>query len=262
MKLSIITINYNNYCGLQKTLESVFGQTFTDYEYIIIDGGSTDGSKELIEKYKNEFVYWVSEKDEGVYQAMNKGITKASGEYLLFLNSGDSLYSDNSLKVFHESSDADIVYANIWVNSSEGNWIKTYPSTLTFGYFLQDTLPHPASLIKKSLFQNCGLYNEQNEIVSDWEFFMNAICLYKATYKYLDCILSVFNYDGMSSKMENQILIKEEKDRVLNKYYGAFLPDYQNAAEIKETLGIIKSQQEKDREGKFNNMITRLFKIY
>src|SRR5258705_4030466 len=90
-RLSIITINYNNLTGLQKTMESVFTQSFADYEYIIIDGCSTDGSKEYIEHYGSRLAYRVSEKDKGVYDAMNKGIVRAKGEYLLMLNSGDYL---------------------------------------------------------------------------------------------------------------------------------------------------------------------------
>ena len=108
-KLSIITVNLNNKAGLQKTIESVFSQTFTDYEYLVIDGGSEDGSKELIKKYENKFVYWVSEKDKGIFNAMNKGILKASGEYLLFLNSGDYFYDSAVLDdVFDKAASTDI----------------------------------------------------------------------------------------------------------------------------------------------------------
>lgn len=96
-KLTIITINLNNKAGLQTTIDSVIAQTYKDFEWIIIDGGSTDGSKELIEKYTNYIKYWVSEPDKGIYNAMNKGIKVAEGEYLQFLNSGDSLFSNSVL---------------------------------------------------------------------------------------------------------------------------------------------------------------------
>ena len=89
MKLSIITINYNNREGLKKTINSVINQTFRDFEYILIDGGSEDGSKEIILQHEAQFSYWRSEKDHGIYNAMNKGILAAKGDYLLFLNSGD-----------------------------------------------------------------------------------------------------------------------------------------------------------------------------
>ena len=97
MKLSIITINYNNKAGLQKTIDSVICQTWRDFEWIVIDGGSADGSKELIEQYQQHFSYWCSERDDGVYSAMNKGICISSGDWIMILNSGDYLYSRDSL---------------------------------------------------------------------------------------------------------------------------------------------------------------------
>src|SRR6478735_1115877 len=113
IQLSIITINYNNLQGLQKTIESVVSQSFKDFEYIIIDGGSTDGSKVLIEKYSESITYWVSEKDNGIYPAMNKGIQVANGEYLLFLNSGDWFYENTTLSMaIPMLRPFDIVYGN------------------------------------------------------------------------------------------------------------------------------------------------------
>jgi len=110
-KLSIITVNLNNAEGLRKTIESVVTQTFTDFEYIIIDGGSTDGSVEIIKLYADKITYWVSEPDKGIYNGMNKGIMVAKGEYCQFLNSGDWLVNENVLKeVF---ADVDIVYGDL-----------------------------------------------------------------------------------------------------------------------------------------------------
>ena len=86
MKLSIITVNFNDAEGLERTIKSVISQTFHDYEFIIIDGGSTDGSVDVIKKYEDHIDYWISEKDGGIYQGMNKGLRQASGEYLNFLN--------------------------------------------------------------------------------------------------------------------------------------------------------------------------------
>lgn len=111
MKLSIITINLNNLEGLKKTFESVFNQTFTDYEWIVIDGGSTDGSREFIEAHQDSFSYWSSEPDRGIYNAMNKGILQANGEYLSFLNSGDYYADSETLaNVFCTNHEADILF--------------------------------------------------------------------------------------------------------------------------------------------------------
>jgi len=232
MKLSIITVNLNNAAGLQKTMESVFCQTFTDYEYIIIDGGSTDGSKELIKKHENKFVYWVSEKDKGVYNAMNKGIVKAAGTYLLFLNSGDTLYTGHSLSDFFDHSNGEaILYGNVYVIEKEKEWIKTYPDKLSFGFFLRDALHHQSTLIKKTIFEKAGLYDEDFKIVSDWKLSMNAICIDKASYKHIDCCISTYPRDGFSSNPDNIELFKKERKAVVEEYYSLFIEDYEKAKE-------------------------------
>jgi len=152
-KFSIITVNYNNLEGLKKTVESVKNQTYQKFEYIVIDGGSYDGSLEFIKDNESLLDYWVSEPDSGVYQAMNKGIKKASGEYLLFLNSGDHFYNDEVLEKNHKAiKDSDIIYFDLQVVEGDKKFIKTYPNTLSFSYFVEDTLPHPATFIKKEAF--------------------------------------------------------------------------------------------------------------
>ena len=106
MKISIITVVFNNKVGLEATIQSVINQTYNDIEYIIIDGGSEDGTKEILEQYSSNINYWVSENDNGIYHAMNKGAAKASGSYLLFLNAADVL-ADNKVieKVVDEITD-------------------------------------------------------------------------------------------------------------------------------------------------------------
>jgi glycosyltransferase involved in cell wall biosynthesis len=228
VKLSIITINLNNVSGLQRTMESVFLQTFTDYEYIIIDGGSCDGSKEEIKKHENKLVYWVSEKDKGIYNAMNKGIAKASGDYLMFMNSGDHLFNDAILgEIFENSNNEDIIYGNAIVDRGEEkyNELKTYPQKLTFKYFVTGTLHHTSSVIRSRLFEKYGLYNEDLKIMADWEFFIKTICLYQASYKYLNFPISCFNPNGISSQIESGKLKLEERQIVLDKYFHTILPN-------------------------------------
>src|SRR4051812_40720498 len=114
--LSIITINYNNRAGLELTMKSVFGQTWTDYEYLVIDGGSDDGSREYIESNARKLKYWVSEKDAGIFNAQNKGAKKSSGNYLLFLNSGDVLASADVLEKYSRHFGShDLVYGDLLV---------------------------------------------------------------------------------------------------------------------------------------------------
>jgi len=223
LKLSIITINYNNRQGLQKTMESVFAQTFSDYEYIIIDGGSTDGSKELIEKHQNKLVYWVSEKDGGIFNAQNKGILKSKGEYLLFLNSGDILYEPTVLSYVNSFlNNTSIVYGDILIKEPTRSWIKKYNDELSFDYFTKDTLPHQASFIKKSLFKMIGLYDETLQISSDWKFFLEAICKYNVTSKYLDKVIAEYDYSGISSVPDNWEIIVRERQTIINNEWQYF----------------------------------------
>jgi glycosyltransferase involved in cell wall biosynthesis len=236
---SIITINFNNLAGLKKTVESVVKQRLVDFEYIVIDGGSSDGSKEFIETHSSEINYWISEMDSGVYHAMNKGVKVARGEYVLFLNSGDYFFSEESLSVLiREGQSRDLIYGNLMVDDGSILRIKRYPPVLTFGYFLEDTLPHPATLIKRDLLLS-NLYNEENRIVSDWEFFVNGICKLNVSYIHVDAEVSVFNLEGVSSMPSNQLTIEFEKKRFLQMHYSAFLDDYNEAKRLQK---IIKEQ--------------------
>lgn len=225
--ISIITINYNNKVGLERTLKSVLNQTCLDFEYIVIDGGSSDGSKELIEQYNTKINYWISEPDKGVYNAMNKGILHAQGEYLLFLNSGDEFFESSviqeNLTLIHTT---DLIYFNINVVAENDNYIKKYPSKLSFSYLLNDTLPHPATFIKKSLFEKIGLYDENFKIVSDWKFFILALVKYNATYQYIDNVFSIFYFDGISSKKENLNLLLSERNKVLETEFPLIIAEY------------------------------------
>ena len=177
MKLSIITINLNNREGLQKTIESVISQTFHDFEWIVIDGGSTDGSAELIKQYADHFTYWVSEPDKGIYNAMNKGIRQAKGEWLQFLNSGDLLYEKTTLqKIFDQEYSSDVLYGNAKNINKDGS-ISDYiaPDVLSYSHLYNGwPISHQASFFKRMLFVG-HLYNEHFRIVSDWEYCLNLI---------------------------------------------------------------------------------------
>jgi glycosyltransferase involved in cell wall biosynthesis len=211
-KLSIITINYNNKKGLEKTITSVVHQSFADYEYIIIDGGSTDGSVDVIKQYSDRVNYWVSEPDKGIYNAMNKGIRKATGEYCLFLNSGDKFTDKYILnKVFSISFSEDLVYGNTLYD----NMCQSYPENISLTYLISKSLPHQSTFIKKSLFESIGFYDEENRIVSDWEFFLKAIQLHSCSYKYLSGItISKLESPGISQQMKHITTRNAETEKV------------------------------------------------
>jgi glycosyltransferase involved in cell wall biosynthesis len=227
MRLTIITINLNNAIGLAETINSVIGQTFNDHEYIIIDGGSTDDSNEVINKYKDKFAYWISEKDKGIYNAMNKGILKAKGDYLLFLNSGDTLIDGTVLsKVFSNSPVCDFINCNL--NYFDGTrYIKTVklPANLTFRFLaFGPGLQHPSLFIKRKVFDEVGLYNENNKIVSDWELNLIAIAKHNLSYQHLDITVTNFQVGGISSA-RNDLAIAE-RITCIKKHFNIFWDDY------------------------------------
>lgn len=226
-KISIITINYNNAIGLKKTIDSVREQKYSDLEYIVIDGGSTDESAFIIKKNEVSISKWVSEKDNGIYHAMNKGIAMATGEYLLFLNSGDHFYKND---VLEESiinfTGEDILCFDIHLKDSENDFIHKHPDKLTFLFLFEGTFAHQSVFIKKSLFEKVGFYNESLKIVSDWKFFIDAIVKHNATYKRINKILSTFYFGGISCTPEGVSLIKNERQEVLKNEYFLYYDDY------------------------------------
>lgn len=220
MKISIITINYRNLEGLKKTVHSVIEQTSTDIEYIVIDGDSQDGTKEFLASQNDHLSYWISEPDSGIYNAMNKGIKKATGAYLLFLNSGDILFDNQVIaRVMPSlSSGEDFIAGNLLLDEKPQARIKQHPKTLSMSFLFKGTIAHPSCFINKTVFEKYGLYDEQLSIVSDWKLFFVALGLNGASFKSIDSIISTFDMTGISSLEEQAITIKKEKQRVINAY--------------------------------------------
>jgi len=220
MKLSIITVNLNNAVGLQKTIDSVLAQTWQEFEHIIIDGGSTDGSKEIISQYTETKVLltynlkWISEPDSGIYEAMNKGIKKASGEYIHFLNSGDFLVDKFVYeKVFTIELKEDVIY---------GNKIEMYPdgseilnkglakSNVFFEDVFKGLIPHSCSFSKRELFHKYDFFDETFKIAADTGFFLNTIGIHQSSVRYIDIVISKFDMTGISKKLEFKELRDQE----------------------------------------------------
>jgi glycosyltransferase involved in cell wall biosynthesis len=218
---SIITINFNNREGLHKTMQSVFEQSFRDFEYIVIDGGSTDGSAELVKENASRLSYHVSERDGGIYNAQNKGMRQAKGEYLLFLNSGDFLSSPDVLeRVFNYRRTEDIVYGDLYLDRGVGQPVyAAQPPELTFEFMIHTTLWHPAAFIRKTLFERLGPYNEELKIVSDYEFFLRAVICESCSTAHVPVAIAVFKTDGIGSSAEYHDLHLRERALVQYKYF-------------------------------------------
>lgn len=206
-RISIITINFNNRTGLLKTINSVLNQSYDDFEYIVIDGGSTDGSVDVIKKYSEKISYWVSEKDNGIYHAMNKGVAVAKGDYTLFLNSGDRLYNNDVINNANPLSwTADIVCGNVITDAGKR---LSAPIEVTMEYFINGSLPHPSTFIKRSLF-GIRPYNENYKIMGDRDFFMYHLISRNSSYQRLNLDISLFDITGISSTA-----IKDNNDESL-----------------------------------------------
>lgn len=232
-KISIITINYNDINGLQKTFDSVFNQTYQDYEYIVIDGGSTDGSKELIEQYHDKIDYWVSEPDKGIYNAMNKGIVKATGEFLQFLNSGDYLVDAFVLdKVNPFCNDCDMVFGNCRMIMPDGSvkLDKASEKNLGFTYFFHDIINHQSTFINKNLFNKYGLYDETLKLAADWKFFFIAFGLNLSNIKKID--VDIVYYDGNGASFVSKENFHLETRNVLDEYVPKTIQIEYRAAQI------------------------------
>lgn len=233
--ISIITVNYNNYEGLKKTINSVVSQVSADIQFIVIDGGSDDGSLSLLTTYNDHLYYWISEPDKGIYQAMNKGIKVASGDYILFLNSGDVLHQNDvviqSLALMKDGLDiyyGDIIYDEIHMRNR-----RSFPRKLNFAFFYNENISHQASFIKRGLFTTIGSYNEENKIVSDWEFFTYAICKCGATYMHLDLIITDYDATGISSNLNNHAQMNLERQESLERYFPEFIDDYKYLSHLR-----------------------------
>lgn len=235
MKLSIITINRNNTVGLEITMQSVLNQTCNDFEYIVVDGASSDSSVEVIQHYANLFrkqIKWISEPDKGIYNAMNKGIRRASGEYVQFLNSGDRLASNDVIEKMYKA-----LGNNGYPSILYGNMLKDMPygilrdrcfagQDITFLGFYNGTLNHSPAYIRKTLFDKYGFYDESLKIVSDWKWYLLAIVLGEEKPVYTDLDVTLFDMNGIS-ETNKELDVTERKQVLSDLIPAAFLADYE-----------------------------------
>jgi len=212
-KLSIITVNLNNAEGLQKTIESVVSQTFTDYEYIIIDGGSTDGSKEIIERYADKITYWVSEPDKGIYNGMNKGLFKTIGKYVFFLNSGDYFLTNNVLeKVSANTLNYDFLFTGVLKSDEEsGTKFRDIPKNVDKISLFKKMICHQSIFVKKNVFDKIGYFDTKYKIKADYEWLLRAITKNEFLLGYFSEVITYYPLGGVSDKYYNKYTPKENR---------------------------------------------------
>lgn len=234
LKLSIITINRNNAEGLRKTMESVLLQTSKEFEYIVVDGASTDNSVEIIQGFiqsTNQYINFISEPDTGIYNAMNKGIRLAKGDSIQFLNSGDLLVApDVTERMLSNLPDCAICYGNMLKVLTDGTFFynKKIPNISMLTFYC-GSINHSSTYIRRSLFDKYGPYDESLKIVSDWKFYLIAIGLHNETIEYLDIDVTYFDMNGISNT--NSSLDKAERLQVLKETLpAAIFADYEKYA--------------------------------
>jgi len=220
MKISIITITYNSAKTLQRALESVLSQNYPDIEHVLVDGASTDGTRELIEAYaaKHPNVRWISEPDEGIYNAINKGIRMASGDVIGFLHSDDVLYSADSIgqiAAAMTASQADVIYGDLQYCKGDKvvrRWKSNdfHPSALKFGWMP----PHPTVYVRREVYEQVGPYDEWFRISADYDMILR---IFTAGYKthYIPEVLVKMNTGGTSNKNSKARLSKTQEDFIV-----------------------------------------------
>jgi len=239
MIISIITINYNNALGLKKTIQSVLSQNYRHFEYIIVDGGSQDNSPSVIldelnvsylHDQSNDLkatkgsknidgirIKWVSERDEGIYDAMNKGINLSEGKYLQFLNSGDTLVNNSVVEnvINYIDSETEIAVGNvIYTHLGGANVLHKNHGTPSLFMLYTSTIHHTSAFIKKELFEIYGFYDSTLKIVSDWKWYLITVVLNDVKVSFIPVTVSYFDTSGISSTNKN--LDSLERREVLN----------------------------------------------
>ncbi len=230
--LSIVTVNLNDRAGLARTLASIGRQTFTDREVIVVDGGSTDGSVDVVRESAGIVTDWVSEKDGGIYDAQNKGTRRARGTYCLYLNAGDALAADDALERFFAAGPPveDLLYGDVVFEEEGGRQRTEETPELTWALLMRTTLPHQATAIRRALFDRAGPYDTSFRIVADYAFFLKAFVVIGATARHVPVPLAVQVLGGRSSRPDAFPLLRQEralaKEKVLSPALRAHWEEY------------------------------------
>lgn len=234
--VSIITVNLNDAEGLEKTIRSVIEQGNYCYEFIVIDGASTDGSVDVIEKYKTGIHKWISEPDTGIFNAMNKGIRMAEGDYCYFLNAND-VFADKAVlaSVFlGKSYDAPFICGHQLndYGDHEGR-VSAKNRPLTLSDFYWGTIKHQATFIRRDLFDKYGLYDESLKITADWKFFLETIGLHNEQPIFVDVDVVRFAWFGISTDQKYMTLHDVERKKVLSELIPESVrQDYEQMGEL------------------------------
>lgn len=232
MKISVITVVYNNVRTIRTAIESVLSQTYSNIEYIIVDGGSNDGTVEIINEYYDKISLFISEKDDGIYDAMNKGVSKATGDIIGILNS-DDLYENNKIleliaTQFIIFNDLDILYGDlVYVSNDDiSKVVRSWKSCNYDDTFFErgEVPPHPTLYIKKNVYEIAGLFNLEYKLASDYEFMIRVFKKYTFKSKYISQVFVKMRLGGVTNKNFKNIYLGNLEILKAWKKNGLILP--------------------------------------
>lgn len=224
MKISVVTVCFNAKETIEETFISIFNQTYKNIESIVIDGASTDGTIDVIKRYEDQIAHFISETDEGIYDAMNKAIKLATGDFIIFLNANDVFYDSNVVeKVVNTliaNPDAKILFGNShFVFEDKLNYqIHTYEKIKNDYSIIFNNICHQSIFYHHSLFDEFGNYSNEFKIYADWDFNIRCLFLNKVFAIYLPIIISKFQLGGICSNSESKEICKKERKLLLKKY--------------------------------------------
>jgi glycosyltransferase involved in cell wall biosynthesis len=217
--LSIVTICRNDRPGLERTLASIRSQTWRDFEVELVDGGSTDGTMDLVRALSEPWLHVTSEPDRGIFDAQNKGWRRARGTWCLFLNAGDSLAGPDVLaRVFAANPTEDLILCDLQREWPTHTRLLRVPDRITLEKLVTGAVMHPSTLIKRDLLERVGPYDDTLRIAADHDFFFRAIVGAGVSQRHLAIPLSIYAMGGISSNAKTDALKKEERERILRRH--------------------------------------------
>jgi glycosyltransferase involved in cell wall biosynthesis len=224
LKITVIIACKNEKETIERTLLSIINQTYKNFEIIIMDGASTDGTLDIIEKYGNYISHCASKKDGGIYYAMNQGISFAYGDFLYFLNAGDTLYSDKIFEILIKNIEkypkTEMFWGDVCINYPDGKTVNNSFSDFNNVYsFFETFICHQSTFYKRSLFEKFGNYDTKLKIAADIDFNMKLLVENNIETVYIPTVISNFYRNGASSDIKNQDLMQKENNEVFKRYY-------------------------------------------